>query len=227
MARLSSDTEYRPSGAPFEFYAGHNRQRQMPEYDFFTDQIISYYAAAHNNLGLALSAQKQAGAAEREYMRALAIQPDLAAAYNNLGSLRFAQGRYQEAEKLFTRVVELSPGRSSGFYNLGLTCKAQHRNNEARDAFMRAWESDRNPDAGNELGLAALNSGNAQAAAAIFNEIIGRYPSHLSAYYNLGLSLMKLGNYKESRKCFEHYLNGVQDPAERREVIEFLNLLHK
>jgi hypothetical protein len=53
--------------------------------DFFTRHIISYYAAAENNLGIEYANAGEWARAARHYQRALEIEPDQSAAQYNLG----------------------------------------------------------------------------------------------------------------------------------------------
>ncbi len=52
--------------------------------DFFTSHVISYYAAAYNNLGIEYANRGQWDRAVANYKEALRIEPDQAAAQNNM-----------------------------------------------------------------------------------------------------------------------------------------------
>ena len=67
---------------------------------------------------------------EREYRRAIEINPNYADAHNNLGILLAESGRYAEAEKEFRRSIEIKPAPDA-YYNLGLLLAKLGRYDEA------------------------------------------------------------------------------------------------
>jgi tetratricopeptide (TPR) repeat protein len=218
LYRLSARDEFLPSEAPFPLYRMRGRYVQSGTNDFFTGQVISYYAAARNNLGLAYARQGNPERAREEYVAALAIDPFLSAARNNLGTLAFMQGDYGTAERWFAEVVRQNPSSASALFNLGLAYKAQRRMDDAVSAFRRAWDAGASPEAGNELGLAALGSGDYAGAVYLFQDTVRRFPSYAAAYYNLGLTYQKMGNYDESKRYYTRYLSFSPDPREREEI---------
>ncbi|MHB9154575.1 MAG: protein O-mannosyl-transferase family [Endomicrobiales bacterium] len=225
LHRLSAEGEYEPSNVPFFFYRRGAAPAPGGKADFFTRQIVSYYASAASNTGLAFARAGKPGQAKEEYLRALSVDPTLTAACNNLGTLAYAKGDYPEAEKWFLEVRRLDGENGSILYNLGLALKARGKLSEAEGFLSRAWRSYGSPDAGNELGLIVLRKGDARAASGIFRDVISNTPDFLLAYYNLGLSLKEAGEYAESRKFFTLYLQNTQDPGERRDVLTLLRAL--
>ncbi len=218
LFRLQEKDEYLPSVQPFEFYALRNDYRPRREYDFFTNQIISYYSSARNNAGLAYASLKEYDLARRQYDYALAINPGLVPAWNNRGTLEYSLGKYAAAELWFRKVVEAEGENPSALYNLGLAFLAQEETGPAKAMLSAAWEKTGYPDAGNQLGLIALSDERYEVATDLFGKIVSRYPGYSAASYNLGLALEKVGMFKESKAAYEQYLNMVSDPRERREV---------
>jgi len=97
-------------------------------------------AAAHYNLGTALSVAHRLDEAVAEYGRALAIDPQYANAHNNLGSVLLQQGRYADAIREYREVVRLQPRVPNGFANLASAYAADgqfDRAIEAIDAAIR------------------------------------------------------------------------------------------
>lgn len=227
LYKLSKAREHEPSGVKFSLYGAHNETKKKGEYDFFTNQVISYYAASHNNLGLEYARQKKYESAKSEYFTAIGIDPELDASYNNIGTLEYFQKNFLDSEKWFRQVLKLSPENPSSLYNLGLSYKAQNKTALACEFFQRAWDKSFYPDAGNELGLIALNSGDISSSIEMFRSIIDRYPGYLSAYYNLGLAYQKLSDFENSRRYFEIYLSNVQDINEKKEISALLNTFPK
>ena len=75
-------------------------------------------AAAHYNLGTALTLGRHLDQAESEYTQALRIDPSYANAHNNLGNVLMAEGRFPESIAEFKEVVRLQPGSAMAHSNL-------------------------------------------------------------------------------------------------------------
>jgi Flp pilus assembly protein TadD len=75
-------------------------------------------AAAHYNLGTALTVARRLDEAATEYREALRIDPAYANAHNNLGNVFLAQKRYEQAIAEFAEVVRLQPESAAAKSNL-------------------------------------------------------------------------------------------------------------
>jgi len=75
-------------------------------------------AAAHYNLGTALTVGRHFDQAEYEYRQALRIDPSYANAHNNLGNVLLAEGKFPEAIAEFRAVVLLQPESAGAHSNL-------------------------------------------------------------------------------------------------------------
>ena len=75
-------------------------------------------AAAHYNLGTALTVARRLDEAAGEYRAALRIAPAYASAHNNLGNVLLSQKKYDEAIAEFAEVVRLQPGSDAAAKNL-------------------------------------------------------------------------------------------------------------
>jgi len=225
LYKLSRDGEFLPSDTSFEVYSFREPCLTKGNYDFFTAQVISYYASARNNLGLSFARQNKFGEAKDAYYSALSIDPALPAVFNNMGSLEFSQKNYTEAEKWFLELLRLGPESGSALYNTGVTFRAMKETEPAKKYIGLAWRKYFYPDAGNELGLMALESGNPAEAEALLKSVAQMYPGYLLAYYNLGLSEKALGNFEESRKYFQVYADNTPDPEDKKETRRMIDSL--
>ena len=81
-------------------------------------------AAAHYNLGTALSVARRLDEAVREFQRALAIDPQYVNAHNNLGHVWLAMARPDEAVREFSEVVRLQPASPAALANLAASYAA-------------------------------------------------------------------------------------------------------
>ena len=75
-------------------------------------------AAAHYNLGTALTDARRLDAAAGEYREALRLDPAYANAHNNLGNVLLSQKQYDEAIREFAEVVRLQPASAAAKKNL-------------------------------------------------------------------------------------------------------------
>ena len=75
-------------------------------------------AAAHYNLGTALTVARRLDEAAAEYRQALRIDPAYANAHNNLGNVLLSQKHYDAAIQEFTEVVRLQPESAAAAKNL-------------------------------------------------------------------------------------------------------------
>jgi Flp pilus assembly protein TadD len=75
-------------------------------------------AAAHYNLGTALTVARRLGEAAERYRQALRIDPAYANAHNNLGNVYLAEGQFDAAIHEFSEVVRLQPESAAGLKNL-------------------------------------------------------------------------------------------------------------
>jgi hypothetical protein len=94
--------------------------RSAPAIAHFTTSLSlkADSAAAHYNLGTALTVARRLDEAAAEYREALRIDPSYANAHNNLGNVLLAQQKYDEAIAEFTEVVRLQPESAAAKNNL-------------------------------------------------------------------------------------------------------------
>jgi tetratricopeptide repeat protein len=91
-------------------------------------------AAAHYNLGTALSVANRLDEAVAEYHRALHLDPQYANAHNNLGSVLTAEGRLAEAIEEYRAVVRLQPKAPAAYANLAAAYAADGQFERAVEA---------------------------------------------------------------------------------------------
>ena len=89
-------------------------------------------ATTHYNLGLLMSETGRLADAEREYRRALTLDPAHGGARGNLGPLLARMGRTREAADELRRLVADDPGNVNALTNLGVVLMQQGRAGEAR-----------------------------------------------------------------------------------------------
>lgn len=95
-------------------------------------------ATTHYNLGLLMSMTRRMPEAEREYRRALALDPAHADARGNLGPLLVRMGRTRDAITELDRLVADDPENVAALTNLGVVLLQQGRASDARPYLERA-----------------------------------------------------------------------------------------
>jgi protein O-mannosyl-transferase len=85
----------------------------------------------HYNLGVALVKGGDVTAAEREFQRAVALNPAHSDAFFQLASIRLERGSYQEAEHYLTMALREDPGNAEAMFNLALLLERVGRPREA------------------------------------------------------------------------------------------------
>jgi predicted O-linked N-acetylglucosamine transferase (SPINDLY family) len=139
-------------------------------------------AAAHNNLGNALAAQKKFVEAIASLQEAVRLRPDDAMAHNNLERARHEAGRL--AHEHLIRGVALAE---------------QRQLLEAMACFQESLRL--RPDfaeAHNNLGNALCEAGRYVEAEACLRRALGICPDYPEALYNLGNVLLRQRRWKES-----------------------------
>lgn len=97
-------------------------------------------AAAHYNLGFALTARRRDVEAITAFQRATAFDPQHADAENNVGALLHAAGRVDEAEPHYRRALALRPENAEAYDNIGRILSARGQRSEAVAHFRTALE---------------------------------------------------------------------------------------
>jgi tetratricopeptide (TPR) repeat protein len=165
-------------------------------------------AVAHNNLGLALTAQNRIPEAVDHYTEALRLLPSYALAHYNLGHLLTSQGQTQEAIRHYTEAIRLLPTYAEAHNNLGLALANQGRSPAAIAHYTEAlrlqpW----NADAHNNLGNALLSQGQIPEAMLQYTEALRLQPDFAEAHNNLGTALVNQGR---SAEAIAHYTEALR-----------------
>jgi tetratricopeptide (TPR) repeat protein len=142
-------------------------------------------AVGEYNLGYVLEQVGRTDEAERQYERALGLNPGLASAQTNLGTALAARGRFGEAAAHLTEAVRLEPGNAAARNNLGALLLQQRQLDAAASQFRLALEL--NPDhadAHANLGSVLAQQGAYDEALRQFAEALRIDPRHAAAGAN-------------------------------------------
>jgi Flp pilus assembly protein TadD len=149
---------------------------------------------AHNNLGKELMQEGHAGAAERQFRAAIAIQSDSPEAHANLGNALEEQGRDAEARAEYEAALAIDPGFAGAHYNLGLALLRSRSMALAAEQFQATVRLDPgHAQALNGLGLALAGEGRLDEAMERYEAAIKADPGLPEAHLNLGNALFRKG----------------------------------
>ncbi len=156
-------------------------------------------AIAHARLG-------QNSQAEQVLRKALDVDPQSAAANFNLGLLKAEQDDLAEAEKRLREALKTDPDMAEAAYNLAVVI-ARDRLDEAvalcrRAAALRASE----PKYAYTLGFYLNQSGKAEEARRVLQQLIARHPGNADAYALLGSILEGRGQVREAQALYRQAL---------------------
>ncbi|PKP56543.1 MAG: hypothetical protein CVT88_10080, partial [Candidatus Altiarchaeales archaeon HGW-Altiarchaeales-1] len=137
--------------------------------------------------------------AEKEYRKAIRINPNYAGAHNNLGLLLQNLKRYKEAEKEYREAIRINPNLAGAHYNLGRLLQNLKRYEEAEKEYKEAIRINPNlADAHNNLGVLLQNLKRYEEAEKEYREAIRLNPDYAGAHNNLGVLLQNLKRYEEA-----------------------------
>lgn len=194
-------------------------------------------ALSFNYLGLACHHAGQSAEAEKDYRRALALNPDLVEAHYNLGCLLLAQNKWEAAK---TELVAYTLRRGTaveGWVRLGIV---QLRLSNSGTAASRASElsgaeksfeealhlNPQNAECLNGLGLVRLRRNHAAEAANFFSRALKQQPGYGPAVLNLAIvAQQNLNQPQMALEKYQEYLQLKPPQAEVEGVIAIVNQL--
>ncbi len=110
--------------------------------------------------------------AERYFLRAVEINPQLAQGYAELGTTSYLAGKYRKGVEYFHKALALEPQRPEFHYYLGLALDKTEQKEEALEAYRRAVELGGPVESRLSLAKAYLDSGDASRAIEELNQIL-------------------------------------------------------
>ena len=141
----------------------------------------------HNWMGLILEWNRDLPGAEREFRRAMELDPDYAATMANLGAMYGRSNRLDEAVAILKRAVAKDESNLEAWVNLGAAQGRLRRPKEAIAALETARSKGMKKTAlYNALALAYLQDGQPQKAVDYLNESLALDPNQKEARELLG-----------------------------------------
>lgn len=177
-------------------------------------------AAAYNNLGNALAKQGRFAEAEKSYLQALRVEPDLEEAHFGLGNLFARQGKLDEARHYYQETLRIDPDFREAHNNLGNVLASQGDLENAVRHFRQALEL--GPDHSEthfNLANALAKQGHLEEATNHFQEAVKITPDFARAYLNLGLVEAAQGKLDRAVGHFQQALQIQPEFAEAHESL--------
>ncbi|MBI4168607.1 MAG: tetratricopeptide repeat protein, partial [Acidobacteria bacterium] len=144
---------------------------------------INGKSVVHRNwMGLIHEWRKQVPEAEKEFLRAMELDPDYAATMANLGALYGRTGRLNEAVEILNRAVSKDPENQEAWVNLGAALGRLGRSREAIEALETARRKGvRSTTLFNALALAYLQDRKRDKALEYLRESLSIDPGQKDA----------------------------------------------
>ena len=188
------------------------------------------YAAAHNNLGIALKDQGKLDEAIACYRKAIELDPKYAEAYNNLGVALVGSGEAGRGHRPLRNAIELDPKNAGIQTNLAwLLATAEDVNlrnsKEAVELAQKAVELE--PDIANHrdnLGVAQYRAGDWQGALDALEKARemrgGKDPAH---QFFLAMTYWQLGDRDAAVKNYDEAVTWLDETKRSEDQYRFRN----
>ena len=174
-------------------------------------------------LGDALEADGQRGAAVVQYREAVRKDPRSGFAWLRLGTSLRKMGRAAEAVTVLARATTVEPERAVSWHELGLAYQASGRPGDAMATIRRAIERDADlAEAHTNLGILLARGGDFGKAEASFREAIRLEPASSDPRVNLANVLMPAGRVAEAEAELQAALRRKPEDAGARYSLAML-----
>jgi len=164
--------------------------------------------------------------AEKEYRRALTLDPTQDEAAANLGRLLRERGQTEEASKVLDGAVaagshgeQLFEERGNALADLGRLADA------LRDYRESARRNPLDPVPLENAARAAYRLGKAREAAQLYERLLQIQPNRLDAWKTAGAIYLELGDGEGATRCFRRAFTLEIDPAEKEKLAALIREL--
>ncbi|MFO0600084.1 MAG: tetratricopeptide repeat protein [Myxococcaceae bacterium] len=150
----------------------------------------------HNSRGIELADRGWLEEAQKEFKKAIELDPNSAHAYENLATVHAEKKEFVEALRAYLRSLELEPESATGHYNLACFL-SQYALDFAISEYREAIELEPDsPDSHLNLGLTLADAGAMEDATKELQRAIELDPTDPFAHQELAGLLMDEGDYR-------------------------------
>ena len=184
----------------------------LVEYNDPAKALDAYHHAAtltpadpepHISAGLLLERQKQFAAAETEYKKVLALDPQSTEAALGLTNIYMKSGRLADAEPLLRKLAADRPDDAGLRLQLGRVLLAQGKKDDAAAEFQAALKiSPQDADAQREMADLLVQSSKFPDAEKIYRDLLATHPNDAELHGQLGELLLKEHKFPEAEQEF-------------------------
>jgi tetratricopeptide (TPR) repeat protein len=199
----------RPADPDLLYYLGHSSGLLSKT---AIDNLIANYpdsARAHQALAENSYALRQMPQAEKEYLEALRLRPDLPDLHLELGQVYANSAQWPKAEAEFRVETKLQPGKAEAAYRLGAALLQEGKASEALPELKRANElKPEMPETLYSLGKAASLSGDTATAEKSWLKVVElEKNTSLAAQAHFGLAGLyrKQGKAEQARREMQEF----------------------
>jgi tetratricopeptide (TPR) repeat protein len=177
-------------------------------------------ARAHQALAENYYVLRQMPQAEKEFLEALRLRPDIPELHLELGLVYAGSAQWPKAEEQFRAQTQLQPGNAEGAYRVGTALLQQGKAREARIELQRADRLQPNmPETLYSLGKAAALAGDPAAAEKAWTKLLSiEKASDLAAQTHFALAGLyrKQGKTADAERETQEFQK-LQNPAAQPE----------
>lgn len=168
----------------------------------------------HNNLGVILEDLGRHDEAIGRYRQALALQPGYCEASCNLGNALRSLGQNEAAVDQYRAALLLDPGYIDAHYNLANTLRAEGNWQEAVEQYRKLLTLKPDHLSGwINLGGTLHTMSRFPEAMQAQRRALEIHPENADAHWNLALSLLATGDYRQGWQEYQWRLKGPAFPA--------------
>src|SRR5438876_11030374 len=99
-------------------------------------------AVTWNKIGIAYHQMLQINEAQKNYEKAIKLNPKYSEAINNLGTIYYSKKSFRRAIAQYNKALKLTPNSASIYSNLGTAQFARKKYKEASESYQKALELD-------------------------------------------------------------------------------------
>ena len=157
---------------------------------------------------------------EQALEKALRLKPDYVEVLNDLGYVRLQQGRLEDAVSLLRKAVALQPNDLRAYGNLIEVLRRRGEQEELLAACRKLVALHPSGETWNARGSALLDHGDIDEAVAACRKAIDLKPDFADPHVNLGLSLLRQGDFALAKKQLEQGLQLLDRRDPRRGAVQ-------